>query len=75
MKRKRKGLVIVGLLILVVVIMSGCIEKETTTEVPKDTLQPLTITSLPYSWTEDDIMITIHEVFPADSKTEEGWVA
>jgi hypothetical protein len=75
MKEKRKGLVIIGLLILVVVMMSGCIEEKTTSEVPKETLQPLTITSLPYSWTEGDIMITIHEVFPADSKTEEGWVA
>lgn len=75
MKEKRKGLVIIWLLILVIVIMSGCIEEETTSEIPKETLQPLTITSLPYSWTEGDIMITIHEVFSADSKTEEGWVA
>ncbi len=34
-----------------------------------------TIANLPYSWTEGDIMITIHEVFLANSNTREGWIA
>lgn len=32
------------------------------------------IVSLPYSWTQGDIMITILEVFLADSDTREGYV-
>ena len=34
-----------------------------------------TIASLPYSWIEDPIMITIHGVFHTDSNTKEGWVS
>lgn len=87
MKGKTMGLLIIGLLILVVVIME--VTKEAPQQVvelkeaPQQMVEPkvntskeetLTITGLPYSWSEGDIMITIHEVFLADSDTKEGWV-
>jgi hypothetical protein len=33
-----------------------------------------TVKNLPYEWTENDIIITIHEVFLVDSETAEGWI-
>jgi hypothetical protein len=72
-----------------VAVKNGCSEKEPSSNVPKPLprqeisknirerpiIQKPIIQTLPYSWNVSQTMITIYEVFQANSNTQEGFVS
>jgi uncharacterized protein YpmB len=73
------------LLIVISIIFTACSSttSQTTSPLKEQPTEPQQVTTespepqeatLPYSWTDNDIKITIHGIFKADQDTKEGWI-